>query len=368
MSTYLHGARLRLALTLMLMLGAAAAASAQQTPQPETQQQREHVVRAGDTLWDLARAYLMNGFLWPMIYEANRNVVENPHRIFPGERLIIPALQPQAPAVPLGVPVVEQPVPVQPVLEPEPVAAPKDTATVIATLDLRRPVVPLAEYLSAPWLSTTARAEVVGRIVRLVDPTSSADRLPSTLHPNERVLVGALAGASRPGDTLVIVRFGRTIGRYGTLVEPLGLLRVDSVSATVITAQIVRQYGDAKIGDVVMPMGKPPLIGLGEGEPVAGGSEGQLLQFLVPEPLHGTADVAFISLGHDAGIGIGDDFSVYVPERAIDNERAERLPPTQIGTLRVIRVGQHSATVRVLSVNNVGLQAGLPVRLIRKMP
>ena len=56
--------------------------------QPQQTQPKEHVVRKGDTLWDLARSYLNDPFRWPMIYEANRRIVENPHRIFPAEKLV----------------------------------------------------------------------------------------------------------------------------------------------------------------------------------------------------------------------------------------------------------------------------------------
>jgi nucleoid-associated protein YgaU len=78
------------ALLVLLVAGPLAAQQPATPPQPAAGQQREHVVRRGDTLWDLARLYLSNPFLWPMIFEANRDVVENPHWIFPAERLIIP--------------------------------------------------------------------------------------------------------------------------------------------------------------------------------------------------------------------------------------------------------------------------------------
>lgn len=57
---------------------------------PEKASGREHVVRKGDTLWDLAKLYLTNPFLWPLLYEANRGTVEDPNLIYPNERLVIP--------------------------------------------------------------------------------------------------------------------------------------------------------------------------------------------------------------------------------------------------------------------------------------
>src|SRR4026209_1617508 len=44
-----------------------------------------HVVKKGDTLWDIAREYLKDPFRWPEVFQRNTDVVENPHWIYPGE-------------------------------------------------------------------------------------------------------------------------------------------------------------------------------------------------------------------------------------------------------------------------------------------
>ncbi|MBI5137928.1 MAG: LysM peptidoglycan-binding domain-containing protein [Nitrospirae bacterium] len=48
-----------------------------------------HTVESGDTLWDLARAYLGSGARWTEIAAANPSLGD-PHRIFPGQQLTIP--------------------------------------------------------------------------------------------------------------------------------------------------------------------------------------------------------------------------------------------------------------------------------------
>jgi hypothetical protein len=63
-----------------------APAPAAKTPQRPSQgaPQGTYTVRRGDTLAEIAAAH---GTTWRKLYANNRDVVENPNRIFPGERL-----------------------------------------------------------------------------------------------------------------------------------------------------------------------------------------------------------------------------------------------------------------------------------------
>jgi hypothetical protein len=320
------------------------------------------VVKKGDTLWDLAAFYYGNPFLWKIIFDANRPVVENAHWIFPVEKLIIPARDTTA-AVPLG-----DPVPTQAMVQVTVAAAPADTTpTILGTLDLRRPLVTQYEYLTAPWLSMDPQPSLVARLVRVADPTVGSDKIPQQLYPNDKVLLGDVRGTFVRGDSVQIVRLGRRMGLLGRVVEPLDILRVDSVGATVVAATLVKSFGTSKIGDYVMAMGAAPRLPLGDYTPAPVGPQGQLVEFMLNETLHGPGDLAFISLGSDQ-VRIGDELVVYTPEQKIDNERPDLLPRTTVGVVRVIKTTDHSATVRVMGVTNTGLRNGLQARVVRRAP
>jgi len=53
---------------------------------------KEHVVRRGESLWAISasRTGYGRGVLWPRIYEANRGKIRDPNLIFPGQELSIP--------------------------------------------------------------------------------------------------------------------------------------------------------------------------------------------------------------------------------------------------------------------------------------
>ena len=66
----------------------AATATAAAPAEPEPQY---YLIEKGDTLWAIARKFLGNGNRYPEIFEANREVIIDPDKIFPGQKIIIPA-------------------------------------------------------------------------------------------------------------------------------------------------------------------------------------------------------------------------------------------------------------------------------------
>ena len=51
----------------------------------------EYTVKAGDSLWGIAQQQLGSGLKWNDIYEANKDLIKDPNKIWPGQVLILPA-------------------------------------------------------------------------------------------------------------------------------------------------------------------------------------------------------------------------------------------------------------------------------------
>jgi len=54
---------------------------------------QQYTVQKGDNLSKIAKAQLGDANAWKRIFEANRDVLDNPDRIFPGQVLKIPPRQ-----------------------------------------------------------------------------------------------------------------------------------------------------------------------------------------------------------------------------------------------------------------------------------
>lgn len=60
-------------------------------PEPEVEPEVEYyTIEKGDTLWGIAAKFLGNGSKYPEIFEANREVIEDPDKIFVGQKIRIP--------------------------------------------------------------------------------------------------------------------------------------------------------------------------------------------------------------------------------------------------------------------------------------
>lgn len=339
----------------------------------QTQQQKEHTVRKGDTLWDLARFYLNNPFSWPMIFEANRSVVENPHWIYPAERIIIPGQAATGEGL-LGAPVA-----VADVTEAGPVSTRSrfympvtsdtaSTATLITSESVSVPLVQALEWLAAPWITESGQLPINGRVFKPADPRAESDRLGQLFHPHDKLFLSTAGSGMRQGDRLLVVRVTRDLAGIGSIVEPKGILTVDSVAANTAVATIVNQFGDLKVGDLTMPLPAVPPLPEDKLIEVAGGPVGKVIEFLVDQPLNATTDYAFVNLGTNQGVTLGDELLAYVPEHRPSATDSEKLSEQAVAKLRVIRVTDRTATVRITRMHNAALETGLPVRVARKVP
>jgi hypothetical protein len=328
--------------------------------QPEGQGPTFHVVRQGETLWELAARYLANPYRWPELFAANRDVVRNPHWIYPQDRLVIPGIA-GALADALGGfgPLDEQQRTVF-------YTGSRETAsahTVQLSTQIQTPTVVPGAFYGAWILVPDAELEPVGQIVEVVSPSAVPMRTSPQIQPYDRVLV-RLTRPATVGDRLHLMRRGRAVNPYGRVFAATGSGVVLSIFQGTATVEVDRFYDLVGIGDIAVPMpGFEPRAGVTPRP--AQGLEGLLLEFANPHPIVATEELGFVNLGTASGVVEGDEFEVYIAASA--TQWGVR-PEERVGRLQVVRAERLTSTVRVVELAQPALASGLPVRLVARMP
>ncbi len=385
------------AVAATLVVAAAVTNARDARAQTPTQLPEVHVVQTGETLWALAERYFGDPFLWPEIYRINTTVVEDPHWIFPGEelRLLMPTRVVEAPEVAEtdpGTPdtlqveagqlprdtLEAEPIPVPPTpIAPAP--PPTETAPTVfqgrgrgyRSMDATAPLfryrpVRQGQFYSAGFLTEEEELPWAKVLGATGTPTLSTLVASSQAQIFGSIDVEAPESATyEVGDSLLTVRIMRDVrDGWGNVVHPTGIAEVTEVSGRRVRAKIVSQFGRVSDGQFALPLERFNDPGDVTPVPIENGAESQIVAVRTLHPVRQQQNVVFIGLGRDDGVSLGDVFEVYRPIG--EDPMAVRSDP--VGILSIVHVRNRSASGFVVNVMDLGVDAGAPVRLVRKMP
>lgn len=301
------------------------------------QRGRIHLVVRGDTLWDISEAYLGTPWVWPSVWQDNRDI-ENPHLIRPGDRIwitrdVMRRVSEEEAARLLARKPANQELPAS--LEDGP------------DLPLDPPPVFTFERMEALGLVSPSQVEAAASIV-----DSPIARI--WLAQHDTAFVGLGQGEVSKADELVVFRTAskvmhpRTGELFGYHVEVLGWARVSEPGDETSLVTIEQSYAEMRRGDRLLPREHvDPRIEVRRARaPV----EGVILFTPEPRSQMASADVVYLDRGVLDGLEVGNPLEIYRPGRVVE-ERERRTevetPDWVIARLLVVSVRDDSAVALV---------------------
>jgi LysM repeat protein len=323
------------------------------------QAQGTHTVVDGDTLWDLAETYYGDPFDWRRIWNANQAQIADPNLIEPGQVFVIPGTD--ADPEETTIPVVTE--------DPEPEEAVTGNGLNVRTIfyqDTSAAAVgaaggPAVEYLAVPRdLAYSAprvlRSEGDPPHAGILDGAANGSTRHAIVRSYDRVHV-TMESPARVGDQLQVFSVGDSIESVGRVLYPTGVLSVSEIVEDGVIALVTKVYARVVAGQFVGPM---PQYSLSEGEyaeDVSGGDAAMVLGFANTSTIQDIGFIAFVDLGSDAGVTLGDEFSLF---NTTDTDFVE-------GRLQVVGVQDGIAAARILNISSPVFERGVVVRLTKKM-
>lgn len=293
-----------------------------------------HIIKAGDTLWDLAQSYYGDPYLWPLIWDANRYITYS-HWIYPGD--------------PLGVPPKPTVVAETGVAEPAPEPEPEQPSEMVR--EEPAPEVPFkregegaaSKKVARPSLMPVAEETELLCASQLYERFDPAPLTVMAVEDPERTMnasgdiVYLSAGSDlgiQPGAEYTVLRPEGTVNHpdtgnpTATFVRRLGRLRAIAVHANATTAEIVVACDAVQVGDFLVPYRELP-IPMVERIPLrtiatpypSGPSGTVIIMDSLDATIAAQGQTVGIDLGHRDGLTAGDRVLFWRPGSAANEPR-----------------------------------------------
>ena len=295
----------------------------------------EYTVKRGDTLWGISNVFLKNPWEWPEIWYENPKV-QNPHRIYPGDVLVLAYDKGGHPQISIGQ---EGALHLNPALR----SSPLDDA--IPTI----PYAAIAAFLSRPALLSRDDVKQAPYVLAFPDEHQAAGD-DNVVYA--RGLGSATAGARfsvmHVGDPIVDTESGKTLGYEGTYTATAVVQRPAGVTRTVLVdAARETLRGDCLVPDVSSaPLSFTPRAPTQK-------VMGQIIAVVDTVTVIGQYDIVAINRGSRDGVGPGTVLAIDVAGDVVTDrgpasyDRTDRnflgyaktvkLPTERAGTLLVFK-------------------------------
>jgi len=301
-------------LAALPMVGATALADVLKIPDTA----EVHVVVKGDTLWDIATAYLEDPFMWPKIWRDNEQVL-NPDLIYPGGHIRIPVA----------------------LLKPE----------------IRQKLAPAKKTVEVPVPSGTLNPVLVEKSGYIVDDLDDSGKVAGTYESHYLMGEGdpiflKMRHDATPGQQFFVVRPVRTV-RYphslrsvGKLVQVLGVVKIVAVDGDTVQGRVDRFYDAIVAGDRLVPYVRPVVDFADHTPPV----EGEVVASYDERSIIGAKDIVYLDKGAQDGLMPGMMVEVTGEAEHIDTGGmfgTMDVPGRRVASLRILSVRDGNATAWV---------------------
>ena len=297
----------------------------------ETETGIYYIVQPGDTLWDLSRQFSDSPWLWPDMWNENKQIT-NPHLIYPGDRIKL-YRKTDVDRVSPGVP------------------APKTAGETFTYRDMDA-----VGFIRKIALEPSGTIVDVKRSKTLI---SDYDEVYIAPEKGQIFSVGEKYTVYR---TLKEIRDNETDAYIGIQHLIMGVVEVIQVSPEVAVGKVDKTFRAIEVDDLVTPyLKRPAIIEIKESVP---GLKGKLISTEDHLRLIAQDRTAFIDKGEIDGIEIGQYYTIYSQkeDRVVANGREKNLqfPPQKLGTVLVLHTEENTATTLIVQ-SDPGISAWTPI-------